>query len=237
MKDLPRTNSALIKEISFLKQRIQKLEQSESDLKLVKKALLKSEEKYWTLFEESFDGLFITSPEGKILDMNKKGIAMFGYDTKEEVLSLDLEKDVYANPSDRKRILALVNEQDTAEYEVLVKKKNGETMITHCSLTAVKEKSGVITSYRGIIRDITERKQTEEKLKVSEDKYRELPCPIAEIALQHHEKLDGSGYPQGLKNDRILLESRIIGVADAVEAMASHRPYRPGCGMLQPLKR
>jgi len=164
MKDLPRTNSALIEEISFLKQKIKELEQSESDHKLVKKALLKSEEKYRTLFEESFDGLFITSPGGKILDMNKKGIAMFGYNTKEEVLSLDLEKDVYANPSDRKWILALVNEQDTAEYEVLVKKKNGEMMITLCSLTAVKDKSGVITSYRGIIRDITECKQTEEVL-------------------------------------------------------------------------
>ena len=58
-----------------------------------------------------------------------------------------------------------------------------------------------------------------------------LPYPIAEIVLQHHERLDGSGYPQGLKNDRILLESRIIAVADIVEAMASHRPYRPGCGI------
>jgi PAS domain S-box-containing protein len=59
----------------------------------------------------------------------------------------------------------------------------------------------------------------------------ELPYPIAEIVLQHHERLDGSGYPQGLKNGQILLESQIIMVADVVEAMASHRPYRPALGI------
>jgi response regulator RpfG family c-di-GMP phosphodiesterase len=58
-----------------------------------------------------------------------------------------------------------------------------------------------------------------------------LPWPIAQIVLQHHERMDGSGYPQGLKDDEILLESRIIAVADTVEAMASHRPYRPGLGV------
>jgi HD-GYP domain-containing protein (c-di-GMP phosphodiesterase class II) len=51
--------------------------------------------------------------------------------------------------------------------------------------------------------------------------------PIAEIVRQHHEKLDGSGYPQGLSGDSILKEARILTVADIVEAMASHRPYRP----------
>jgi putative nucleotidyltransferase with HDIG domain len=55
----------------------------------------------------------------------------------------------------------------------------------------------------------------------------EFPWPVAEIVLQHHERLDGSGYPQGLKGDEILLEARILGVADVVEAMSSHRPYRP----------
>jgi PAS domain S-box-containing protein len=58
-----------------------------------------------------------------------------------------------------------------------------------------------------------------------------LPYPIAEIVFQHHERLDGSGYPQGLKTDEILLESRILSVADVVEATASHRPYRPGFGI------
>ncbi len=59
----------------------------------------------------------------------------------------------------------------------------------------------------------------------------EFPWPIAEIVLQHQERLDGSGYPQGLSGNQILLEARIIGVADVVEAMAFHRPYRPALGM------
>lgn len=57
-----------------------------------------------------------------------------------------------------------------------------------------------------------------------------FPWPIARMVLQHHERLDGSGYPQGLQGDDILLEARILTVADVVEAMSSHRPYRPGWG-------
>lgn len=59
----------------------------------------------------------------------------------------------------------------------------------------------------------------------------DFPWPIAQIVLQHHERLDGSGYPQGLKGDQILLEARIISVADVVESMTSHRPYRPSLGI------
>jgi response regulator RpfG family c-di-GMP phosphodiesterase len=55
--------------------------------------------------------------------------------------------------------------------------------------------------------------------------------PVAEIVLQHHERLDGSGYPRGLKGDQVLREARIIAVADVVEAMSSHRPYREGLGI------
>lgn len=58
-----------------------------------------------------------------------------------------------------------------------------------------------------------------------------FPWPVADIAHQHHEHLDGSGYPQGLKGDQICPEARIVAVADVVEAMASHRPYRPGLGI------
>lgn len=59
----------------------------------------------------------------------------------------------------------------------------------------------------------------------------EFPWPIAEIVLQHHERLDGSGYPRGFAGDDILMAARIIGVADVVETMASHRPYRPSMGI------
>jgi PAS domain S-box-containing protein len=59
----------------------------------------------------------------------------------------------------------------------------------------------------------------------------DFPWPIAQMVLQHHERLDGSGYPQGLKGDQIILGARILSVADVVEAMSSHRPYRAGLGV------
>ena len=55
----------------------------------------------------------------------------------------------------------------------------------------------------------------------------DFPWPIAEIVLQHHERLDGSGYPQGIRKNEILMEAKILAVADTVEALATHRPYRP----------
>jgi putative nucleotidyltransferase with HDIG domain/PAS domain S-box-containing protein len=59
----------------------------------------------------------------------------------------------------------------------------------------------------------------------------EFQMPVAEIILEHHEKLDGSGYPRGLKDEDIMFESKILTVADVVEAMSSDRPYRPALGV------
>ena len=64
----------------------------------------------------------------------------------------------------------------------------------------------------------------------------DFPYPIAEIIRQHHERLDGSGYPRGLAEDQIFVEARILAVADVVEAMASHRPYRASLGIEAALK-
>ncbi len=63
----------------------------------------------------------------------------------------------------------------------------------------------------------------------------DFPWPVAQAVLQHHERMDGSGYPSGISGDDILLESRILAVADVVEAMSSHRPYRPSLGLEQGL--
>jgi len=64
----------------------------------------------------------------------------------------------------------------------------------------------------------------------------EFPWPIADIVLQHHERINGTGYPAGLKGEEIILEARILTVADVVEAIASHRPYRPAKGIEIALK-
>ena len=59
----------------------------------------------------------------------------------------------------------------------------------------------------------------------------DFPWPVADIVLQHHERIDGSGYPKGLTLNNIIPEARILAVADVVEAIASHRPYRPALGI------
>jgi HD-GYP domain-containing protein (c-di-GMP phosphodiesterase class II) len=59
----------------------------------------------------------------------------------------------------------------------------------------------------------------------------ESPWPLAQIVYQHHERMNGSGYPRNLKGDEILIDARIMAVADVVESMASHRPYRPALGI------
>ena len=64
----------------------------------------------------------------------------------------------------------------------------------------------------------------------------EFPWPVAEIVLQHHERLDGSGYPQGLSGEEIMLEARILGVADVVDAMTAHQPYRSALGIYRALE-
>ena len=68
--------------------------------------LRESEEKYRSIFEDSFDGLFVTSSQGKILDINKKGALLFGYGSREEMQNLDLALDIYRNSADRQRMLA-----------------------------------------------------------------------------------------------------------------------------------
>jgi HD-GYP domain-containing protein (c-di-GMP phosphodiesterase class II) len=64
----------------------------------------------------------------------------------------------------------------------------------------------------------------------------EFPWPVADVVLQHHERVDGSGYPAGLAGGETRLEARILAVADVVEAMSSHRPYRAALGLDQALE-
>jgi PAS domain S-box-containing protein len=154
---------------------------SEHQLLEERERLRQSEEKYRTIFEESFDGLFITTPAGRIVDINKKGVAMLGYASAEEVAKLDLERDVYAYPPDRGRILAMVEERGTAEYEVAVKRKGADNFIAHCALTAVRDAGGAVASYRGIIRDVTQAKRAEAEIRTLNQ---ELEHRVAERTAQ-----------------------------------------------------
>ncbi len=128
-------------------------------------ALKESEEKFRTLFLESKDVFYISEPQGRFLDINPAGVELFGYSSKEELLSIDIPRDLYAYPQDRKKFVDIVDRTGYArDYEVHMKRKNGERLTVLITSTAMRDKTGRLTAFRGIIRDVTERKRLEEQL-------------------------------------------------------------------------
>lgn len=134
-----------------------------------------SEEKYRTLFEESKDVVYMSTREGKVVDINPAGIALFGYSSKDEFFDVDIGRDLYANPEDRQRFRKMIEKQGfVKDYEVHTRRRDGEILTTLITSTVVRDQKGVIIGYRGIIRDITQQKKIETALLESEERYRSL---------------------------------------------------------------
>src|SRR4030043_142488 len=141
------------------------LDRDITERKRVEKALRESEQKYRTLFEESKDVIYISTPEGKFLDINPAGIELFGYPSKEEFLQIDITHDLYISPVDREKFQKVLARQGySKDYEVVFRKKDGEHVIVLLTTTIVRDERGEIVAYRGIMKDITERKKLEEQL-------------------------------------------------------------------------
>ena len=133
--------------------------------KLAEEALRKSEDKYRSLFEESKDVVFISTPEGRFIDINKAGVELFGYSSKEKLLEADIEKNLYVNLGYRKELMKILEAQGyVKDYELLMKNKNGNILILLDTATAFRDKMGRVTSYRGILRDITHQRKLEQQL-------------------------------------------------------------------------
>jgi PAS domain S-box-containing protein len=129
-------------------------------------ALRQSEEKFRTLFEESKDTIYMSTVDGRFLDINPAGVELFGYASKEELMAVDIARDLYAHPSDRYRFHRLIEQNGfVRDYELTLRTKSGEYRTVLETSTAVRNRQGEIIAYRGIIRDITERKQLEEQLR------------------------------------------------------------------------
>ncbi len=136
-----------------------------SERKSAEAALRESEEKYRALFEESKDAIFVSTPEGRYLDINPAGVELFGYSSKDEMLSIDINQDVYVNPEDRKKFQTLLDEKGfVKDYEIEVKRKDGKKLTVLSTVSAVKNEKGETIAYRGIRRDITEHKRLEQEL-------------------------------------------------------------------------
>ena len=300
-----------------------------TDHKKAEEKLQQSEEKYRTILEDIHEGYFEIDLAGNFTFFNDHVCKVMGY-TCEELLGMNNRR--HTDKNELRRVFEVFSKvyktgEPTREFVWQIIRKNGAKRYIEGSISLLKDSSGKPKGFRGIVHDITERKQTEEKLQetlanlkkavsttiqvlvsalesrdpytaghqsrcadlactiaremgLDQDKIEgirlagsihdigklsipseiltkpakltnleyslvqehpmsgfetlkdiESPWPLAEIVYQHHERINGTGYPEKLKGKDILIESRILAVADVVEAIASHRPYRPSLGI------
>jgi PAS domain S-box-containing protein len=291
--------------------------------KRVEAELKQSEERYRGIFDNAQEGIFRTTPNGKIIMANQALVKMLGYESPKEFMAdiTNIARQLYVNPEDRRILKETIEKHGFIKgYEVQTKRKDGGIIWISLNIYAVRDKKGQILHYEGMNEEITDRKQTIERMRKAlgatvhaiavtvetRDPYTaghqrrvaelarafatemnlpidqidgirmaaaihdlgkisvpaeilskptkltnlefslikthaqsgydilkdiEFPWPIAKMVLEHHERMNGSGYPNGLTGDNILMESRILAVADVVESMASHRPYRSALGI------
>lgn len=298
--------------------------------KQMEDTLRESELKHRTLIESIQDGVFIIQ-DAKLIFANEAFARMFGY-TVDELIGMGFQSLVAPEDLDmvtKRYFKRQAGETVPKEYEFRILHKNGSRIAVNMNVGISTYKDKIASM--GTVKDITERKQSEEQLKDSLERLRksfentvsalastaeardpytaghqrrvaelavaiasemslpkaqisairvaavihdlgkiaipsqiltkpttltdaefsllkthpqvaydvlksiEFPWPIAQIVLQHHEKINGTGYPQGLSGDQILLEAKIICAADSVEVMCTHRPYSPAMGINEAL--
>ena len=128
--------------------------------------LKEAEAKYESFFVETKDMVYESTPEGKLIDVNPAGVELFGYESKDEMLQVDIPKHLYTDPADRQRYKELLNNYGFAKnFEIEIRRKDGSRRVVLETGTAVKDEHGNVKAYRGIIRDVTENKKAEEQLK------------------------------------------------------------------------
>jgi PAS domain S-box-containing protein/putative nucleotidyltransferase with HDIG domain len=309
-----------------IREKTRSLELEVAEHKKARDALTESGAKYHAIMDEAFNAILLTDIDWNIIEANKKAERLLGYE-KEEFVNMNVGK-IYAERDIEKVVdvfQLIIHSGAGALNDVLVLRKDGRPVPVDMSWSTVEYAGRKII--QGILRDITDRKETERVLKLSNETLQrtldgtvtalttavemrdpytaghqlrvsklasaigreleysaerieglrvtgflhdigkiivpaeilskpsklaeyefsfirvhsqagydilkgiEFPWPVATAVLQHHERLDGSGYPSGLRAEEIIDEARIIAVADVIESMASHRPYRPALGI------
>ena len=281
------------------------------------------EEKYRRIFENAQNGIYQSTLEGKFIMANQAMAQILGYDSPEDLISsvTDISHQLYANPVDCMQFVEMMEKQGLVkDFEVKFRRKDGRIIWVSRTTQVFRNEKGAVLYYEGIIEDITDRKDSLERLRnalggtvralasvvETRDPYTaghqrhvadlaraiagemnlsanqieglrvaaiihdigkisvpaeiltkpgkltdlefsmikihtqsgynilkdiDFPWPVARMVYEHHERMNGSGYPSNLKGNEILLEARILAVSDVVESMASHRPYRASLGI------
>jgi len=127
--------------------------------------LRRSEEEYHALFEDSKDAVFISTPDGRFVDINQAGVELFGFPTKADLMRVNIGRDLYVNSADRVRSQELLAKHGyLKDYEVIARRLDGRKLVLLETTTAVRNERGHVVAYRGILRDVTEQKRLEAQL-------------------------------------------------------------------------
>lgn len=125
-----------------------------------------SEERYRSLFESSKDAIYISTPEGTLVDINPAGVELFGYDSAEDLLLVDVGKDLYRQQEDREKFLGKVDKEGfVRDGELEIVRKDGEIITVLDTTTVVRDEAGEVVAYRGILRDVTTQRRLERELR------------------------------------------------------------------------
>ncbi|HLW52397.1 MAG TPA: PAS domain S-box protein [Candidatus Angelobacter sp.] len=125
-----------------------------------------AEERYASIFDHMHEGVFVSAPEGKILDCNRAFVNMLGYSSKEEILKLDVVESLYVNPEHREKFLRLMAEQGyVRNFEFRLRRRDGKQIQVIESSFATRSPSGEIERYQGILLDVSEMKRAEEEIR------------------------------------------------------------------------
>ena len=136
------------------------------------KALRDSEEKYRNFVEHMADGVYKTTHDGKFVEINQAMVCILGYDSKEELMQVDIKSQVYFNESERDRVTENETRNETEIYRL--RRKDGSEVWVEDNGRHILDENGKVVFHEGIIRDVTSRVKIEQELRASEKKYREF---------------------------------------------------------------
>lgn len=142
-----------------------------AERKYTENALRESEERYRSLFANMIDGIYRSSPEGRFVEINPAMVKMFGYSSKQEMLNIDIKKELYFSPDERGSHILDTGQQEIEAYRM--RRKDGSEIWVEDHGHYVHDEHGNIIYHEGILRDITERKRAEEAIRENENLLRE----------------------------------------------------------------